>query len=115
MSQRRNAKALLRQASIFAVGTLIGSTIATPVLAAPLIAIDGFSKPVLFGSVVLLVIGLVLKAKFGKTAPRRATRAPSTTGSADTGRNSGAATRTSAAAGVPCDWPRVVARDARRG
>lgn len=66
--QRTNAKALLRQTGIFAAATLIGSTIATPVFAATDITIDDFTKPVLFGSLALLVIALAARAKRGKKA-----------------------------------------------
>lgn len=67
--QRKVATTLLRQTRLIGTGLLVGNTIATPVLAATTVAIDDFSKPVLFGSLALLIVGLALKAKYGKKEP----------------------------------------------
>jgi hypothetical protein len=79
---RGKAPAFLRQARILAMGIAMGSTIATPVLAAveiPIgdIPIGDITEPLLWGSLALLVIGLVLKAKYGnkKSAPPAAPKA----------------------------------------
>ena len=63
MSRRlRKARDALWHARNFATGLLIGSAIVTPVFAATDIAIEDLSQPVLIGSLVLLVIGVALKA-----------------------------------------------------
>jgi hypothetical protein len=68
MSRRlRKARESLRHARNFATGVLIGSAMVTPVFAATDIAIDDVTKPLLIGSLVLLVIGLVLKVRRDKT------------------------------------------------
>src|ERR1700674_5200000 len=70
MSRRlRNATETLQRARTFAAGVLIGSAVVTPVFAATDFAVDDLSRPLLVGSLVLLVIGLALKAKRRKTAP----------------------------------------------
>jgi hypothetical protein len=77
MSRRlRSATKKLLRARNFAAGVLIGSAGITPVFAATDIAVDDLSRSLLVGSIVLLVIGLALKAKRPKTAPS-APRAPS--------------------------------------
>ena len=69
MSRRlRKARESLRQARNFATGLLIGSAMVTPVFAATDIAIDDLTIPMLVGSLVLLVIGLALKARRDKAA-----------------------------------------------
>ncbi len=116
--RRRNAMKTLQRARNFAAGVLIGSAGITPVFAATDIAINDLSRPLLSGSVVLLVIGLALKAKRRQDGAQRAgcaVAAPSARASDATGCSWDAATRTSAAAGVLCGWPRVSARDARHG
>ena len=68
MSRRlRKARDSLRQARNFATGLLIGSAMVTPVFAATDIVIEDLSRPVLIGSLVLLVIGLALKQWRSKT------------------------------------------------
>lgn len=67
---RGKTTALLRQARVLAVGIAMGSTIATPVLAAveiPIgdIPVRDMTEPMLLASLGLLVIGLVLRAKYG--------------------------------------------------
>lgn len=69
----RHARELLRQARNLVTGVLVASAFATPALAATDIAIGNLSQPnlsqpILIGSLVLLVVGLVLKAKRDKTA-----------------------------------------------
>lgn len=77
MSRRlRKATERLQRARNFAAGVLIGSAGVTPVFAATDIAIDDLSQPLLLGSLVLLLIGLALKAKRRKTAPIIAPPAP---------------------------------------
>jgi hypothetical protein len=77
MSRRlRKARESLREARNFAMGILIGSAMVTPVFAATDIAIDDLTTPVLVGSLVLLVIGLVLKAKRDRPADKTAARPP---------------------------------------
>jgi hypothetical protein len=63
MSQSlRKARESLRQARSLAPGVLIGSAIATPAFAAADIVLDDLQLPILIGSLVLLVIGLTVKA-----------------------------------------------------
>lgn len=69
---RGEGTALLRQARILAMGIAAGSTFATPALAAvefPIgdIPLRNLTEPMLLGSLALLVIALVLKAKYGKS------------------------------------------------
>ena len=69
---RTKATGLLRQFRNLAPGTLIGSGIATPALAAidiSAIPVEQWAQPVLIGSLILLVIGLALKAKHAKKTP----------------------------------------------
>lgn len=60
-------KESLRQTRDFAAGVLIGSAVVTPVFAATDIAIDDMRMPILVGSLVLLLVGLLLKATRRKT------------------------------------------------
>ncbi|HEV3241248.1 MAG TPA: hypothetical protein VG429_12690 [Casimicrobiaceae bacterium] len=77
MSRRlRSATERLQRARNFAAGLLIGSAGVTPVFAATDIAIDDLSRPLLVGSLILLAIGLGLKAKRRKAAPIIAPPAP---------------------------------------
>ena len=63
MSRRlKKAGGLLRQNLHGVPGLLIGTAIATPAWASTDIALDELRMPLLIGSVVLLVIGLVFKA-----------------------------------------------------
>ena len=70
MKRRFNkVKESLRRTSDFIAGLLIGSLAVTPVFAAATdMTIDDLRMPVLIGSVVLLLAGLVLKATHNKTA-----------------------------------------------
>ena len=61
---------ILRRAAPFAAGVLIGVSVVTPVFAATL-DVDQLQPLVLLGSLVLLLIGLTLKAV---ATPRRVTR-----------------------------------------
>ena len=62
-------KESLRQTRDFAAGVLIGSVAVTPVFAAATdITIDDLRMPILVGSLVLLLVGLLLKATRKKTA-----------------------------------------------
>jgi len=70
----RKARESLRRARSLATGVLIGSTIATPAFAAADIVLDELQLPILIGSLVLLVIGLTVKAMQRR---RSATTAPS--------------------------------------
>jgi hypothetical protein len=69
----RKARQSLRQTRNLAIRVLIGSAIATPALAAADIVLDDLQLPILIGSVVLLVIGLTVKAvqrrRIATTAP----------------------------------------------
>jgi hypothetical protein len=56
------AKESLRQLRNFAAGMLIGSASITPVFAADL-TMDDMRMPILLGSLALLIVGLLLKAK----------------------------------------------------
>jgi hypothetical protein len=60
-------KESLRQTRDFAAGVLIGSAAVTPVFAATDLTIDDMRMPMLVGSLVLLLIGLLLKATRRKT------------------------------------------------
>jgi hypothetical protein len=66
-------KQSLRQTRDFAAGVLIGSVAITPVFAAATeITFDDMRVPILVGSVVLLLVGVVLEVmskKTAKTAP----------------------------------------------
>ena len=62
-------KKSLRQTHDFAAGLLIGSAAMTPVFAAADTTIDDMRMPVLVGSLVLLLVGLALKATRKKAAP----------------------------------------------
>jgi hypothetical protein len=62
----KKVKESLRQAHDFAAGVLIGSAAMTPVFAAADTTIDDMRTPVLVGSLVLLLIGLLLKATRSK-------------------------------------------------
>ena len=55
-------KESLRRTREFVAGVLIGSAAITPVFAATDITIDDMRMPILIGSLVLLLAGLVLKA-----------------------------------------------------
>jgi hypothetical protein len=61
-------KESLRQTRDFAAGVLIGSAAVTPVFAATDITIDDMRMPILVGSLVLLLVGLALKAMRKKAA-----------------------------------------------
>ena len=61
-------KESLRRTREFAAGVLIGSAAVTPVFAATDITIDDMRMPILIGSLVLLLAGLVLKATRRKHA-----------------------------------------------
>jgi hypothetical protein len=62
-------KESLRRMRDFIAGLLIGSAAVTPVFAAATdLTIDDLRVPILIGSVVLLLAGLVLKATLKKTA-----------------------------------------------
>ena len=61
-------KESLRRTREFAAGVLIGSAAVTPVFAATDITIDDMRMPILIGSLVLLLAGLVLKAMRRKHA-----------------------------------------------
>lgn len=60
------AMELLCRARKVAAGVLMGSAFVTPVFAATTDVIDNLTLPILLGSIMLLVIGLVLKTKRGK-------------------------------------------------
>ena len=62
-------KESLRQTHDFAAGVLIGSAAMTPVFAAADTTIDDMRMPVLVGSLVLLLVGLALKATRKKAVP----------------------------------------------
>jgi len=70
MTRKLNkVKESLRRTGDFSAGLLIGSLAVTPVFAAATdMTIDDLRMPVLIGSVVLLLAGLVLKATHNKTA-----------------------------------------------
>jgi hypothetical protein len=70
MTQKwHKVKESLRRTRDFVAGVLIGSAAVTPVFAAASdITIDDMRMPVLIGSLVLLVAGLVLKATRRKQA-----------------------------------------------
>ena len=59
-------KESLRRTRDFAAGVFIGSAAVTPVFAATDTMIDDMRMPMLVGSLVLLLIGLVLKATRSK-------------------------------------------------
>jgi hypothetical protein len=59
-------KESLRRTRDFAAGVFIGSAAVTPVFAATDTMIDDMRMPILVGSLVLLVIGLVLEATRSK-------------------------------------------------
>ena len=62
-------KESLRQTRDFAAGVFIGSGAVTPVFAAATdITLDDMRMPVLLGSLVLLVVGVLLEVKRKKTA-----------------------------------------------
>jgi hypothetical protein len=58
----KKVKESLRRTREFVAGVLIGSAAVTPVFAATDITIDDMRMPILIGSLVLLLAGLVLKA-----------------------------------------------------
>ncbi|HEV8094406.1 MAG TPA: hypothetical protein VGP71_01685 [Burkholderiales bacterium] len=62
----KKVKESLRQTHDFAAGVLIGSAAMTPVFAAADTTFDDMRMPVLVGSLVLLLIGLLLKATRSK-------------------------------------------------
>jgi len=64
----KKASALLRQNLNSVPGLLIGNAIATPAFAATGIELDQLRMPLLVGSLVLLVIGLVLKVRRDRKA-----------------------------------------------
>jgi hypothetical protein len=64
----KKVKESLRRTRDFVAGVLIGSAAVTPVFAATDITIDDMRMPILIGSLVLLLAGLVLKATRRKHA-----------------------------------------------
>jgi hypothetical protein len=64
---RRKAETFLLRALKLAPWALIGGAMVTPAHAASAIASDDLTLPILIGSIVLLVIGLVMKAMRGKS------------------------------------------------
>lgn len=69
MTRLNKVKESLRQTQDFAAGLLIGSAAMTPVFAAADTTIDDMRMPVLVGSLVLLLVGLALKATRKKSVP----------------------------------------------
>jgi len=64
----KKVKESLRRTREFVAGVLIGSAAVTPVFAATDITIDDMRMPILIGSLVLLLAGLVLKVTRRKHA-----------------------------------------------
>lgn len=68
MSRRRSKIIQLSsQVRNFAAGLLIGSAFVTPVIAAPEFPIDDLNRPILLGSLLLLVLGLALRLKSSRS------------------------------------------------
>ncbi len=65
---RKKAETFLRRTLKLAPWALIGGAVFTPAYAATAIASDDLMLPILIGSIVLLVIGLAMKAMRDKSA-----------------------------------------------
>ena len=72
----RTAADALRRSRSFAVGLLIGTGLVSPVFAAPEITTDEWTTLLLLGSIALLGIGLLVKARHGRATTTSANPQP---------------------------------------